>query len=71
MIVPLFCAGIGCLGNQSCQNFDRHRSSFVLQPFPDLGFRNAEVEKVEIALPDGRSLREQIFRRCHRMRRGD
>src|ERR1017187_1612006 len=71
MISHLFWTGIDCLGDQSCQNFDRHRSLFVLQRFPDLGFRNEKVEKVQIALHDGGSPQEQTLRRGHQMWRGD
>ena len=64
MIFLLFWIGIGCLGNQSSQNFDRHRPLLVFHRFPDLGFRDGDVEKVQNALQDGRSPQEQIFRRC-------
>src|SRR6266851_731383 len=37
MISLLFWAGIGCLGDQSCQNLDRHRSLLVFPTFPRLG----------------------------------
>src|SRR5438105_12601737 len=71
MIFLLFWTEISCLGDQSSQNFDRHRPLLVLQRFPDLGFRDGNVEKVQNSLQDGCSPREQIFRLCHPMCRGD
>jgi len=53
------------------QNFDRHRPLLVFHRFPDLGFRDGDVEKVQNALQDGCSPWEKIFRLCHPMCRGD
>src|SRR5712691_1675061 len=52
MIFLRFLIGKCGFGDQSCQNLDHHRSLVVFQRSPHLGFRNGEVEEIQIALQD-------------------